>query len=174
MAGLLEELRDDLTPQLVVAAIVLFILTRLLAPVHQERLRSAGTLFALHLVLVLVAGLLRESGVMLYREARIAALILAILSFSGLIGTFLFGGVLLRLRVAVPRILQDVIVATSAILTIFAVASRLGVNLSGLIATSAVLTACCGLAVVTRRRSEKSPSLVHRSGKSTKLWTVKR
>src|SRR6185436_9461244 len=46
----------------------------------------------------------------------------------------------------VPRILQDVLVASSALVAVFMLASRAGLNLSGLIATSAVLTAVIGLA----------------------------
>jgi small-conductance mechanosensitive channel/CRP-like cAMP-binding protein len=59
----------------------------------------------------------------------------------------LFGTLLPKARVRAPRIVQDVLVAILSIATAVSVASRAGVNLSGLIATSAVLTAVLGLSL---------------------------
>jgi small-conductance mechanosensitive channel/CRP-like cAMP-binding protein len=145
-SGILDEFVQDKTAEFVAAAIVLLGVARALSGRHPERLRSAVVLFGLHLFLVPIAGALRLGGSTLHRETRLAALALATLAFIGTTATLLFGGVLPRLRVNVPRILQDVIVATSSMVAVFMVASRAGVNLSGLIATSAVLTAVIGLA----------------------------
>jgi small-conductance mechanosensitive channel/CRP-like cAMP-binding protein len=145
-SGILDEFRQDKTVELLAAAVVLLAVTRALAGKHAERLRSAVVLFGLHLALLPVAGALRMGGSTLYRETRLASLALATLAFIGTTATLLFHGVLPRLRVSVPRILQDVLVASSSGIAIFMVASRAGVNLSGLIATSAVLTAVIGLA----------------------------
>src|SRR5262249_6588185 len=52
-----------------------------------------------------------------------------------------------RLRIGTPRILRDVLLAAAAGIAFFSLASRLGFNLSGLIATSAVLTAMVGFSM---------------------------
>jgi small-conductance mechanosensitive channel/CRP-like cAMP-binding protein len=145
-SGIVDEIGEAKTPALLVAAVVLSLLTRFTAENHRQRQRSAFVLLALHLVLVLVAGVLRGVGSTVYREVHLAALILVTLALVGMAGTFLFAGALPRIRVSVPRILQDVLIALSAAIVIFTLASRAGLNLSGLIATSAVLTAVIGLA----------------------------
>ncbi|MFI5307992.1 MAG: cyclic nucleotide-binding domain-containing protein, partial [Polyangiales bacterium] len=52
-----------------------------------------------------------------------------------------------RTPIAVPRIVQDVVVAVLGIVAVFGAASRTGVNLSGIVATGAVLTGVIGLAL---------------------------
>jgi small-conductance mechanosensitive channel len=144
--GIFDEVREDGTALVLVAALALLVLTRWLSAGHRERLRSAVVLLAIHVVLVVVAGALRAGGSSLYRETRLAAFVLATLAFIGLVAALLFWSLLPRLRIAVPKIVQDVIVAGSSLVAIFLLAGRAGVNLSGLIATSAVLTAVIGLA----------------------------
>ncbi len=133
LSGIWAELREDKTAEILVAAAALLAITRALAILHRERLRSALILLGLHVVLVPIAGAFRVSGSSLYRETRLAALVLATLAFIGLLAT-------------VPRIVQDVLVAGSSVVAVFMLASHAGLNLSGLIATSAVLTAIIGLA----------------------------
>lgn len=144
--AILAELKDDKTAELSALAFVLLAATRLVAAAHRQRIRSSVVLFGVHLVLVPIAGVLRLAGSSLYRETRLAALVLATLSLIGLTATLLFSVLLPRLRIATPRILQDVILAAASLLAIFMLASHAGLNLSGLIATSAVLTAVIGLA----------------------------
>jgi small-conductance mechanosensitive channel/CRP-like cAMP-binding protein len=145
-SGILTELQEDRTAELLLVALVMLGVSRALAFEHRERLRSAVVLFCIHLALVPIAGAFRMGGSTLYRETRIIALMLATLAFIGMAGTLFFSGILGRLRVRVPRILQDVLIAVSSVISIFIVASRGGFNLSSLIATSAVLTAVIGLA----------------------------
>lgn len=144
--AILAELRDDKTAQLSLLAVLLLAATRLVAATHRQRIRSSVVLFGLHLALVPAAGVLRLAGSTLYRETRLAALVLATLSLIGLTATLLFSALLPKLRIATPRILQDVLVAAASLLAFFMLASHAGLNLSGLIATSAVLTAVIGLA----------------------------
>jgi small-conductance mechanosensitive channel/CRP-like cAMP-binding protein len=144
--GIFDEIREDETALVLVAALALLALTRWLSSGHRERLRSAAVMLAIHLVLVLLAGALRGGGSTLYREIRLAAFVLATLAFIGLIATLFFASLLPRIRISVPKIVQDVIVAGSSLVAIFLLATRAGVNLSGLIATSAILTAVIGLA----------------------------
>jgi len=58
-----------------------------------------------------------------------------------------FGALAPRLRIAIPRIVQDVLVASLGIVAVFGTASRAGVNLSGIVATGAVVTAVVGLSL---------------------------
>src|SRR5260221_5385959 len=146
LSGIWAELREDKTAEILVAAAALLAITRALAILHRERLRSALILLGLHVVLVPIAGAFRVSGSSLYRETRLAALVLATLAFIGLLATLLFAVALPRVRVTVPRIVQDVLVAGASVVAVFMLASHAGLNLSGLIATSAVLTAIIGLA----------------------------
>jgi small-conductance mechanosensitive channel len=143
---ILAEIKDDRTAELSALAVILLMATRLAAAPHRERIRSSVVLFGLHLLIVPIAGALRMAGAIVYPETRLAALTFATLSLIGLGATLLFSVLLPRARIATPRILQDVLVAASSLLAFFMLASHAGLNLSGLIATSAVLTAVIGLA----------------------------
>src|SRR5207253_5525123 len=65
----------------------------------------------------------------------------------GASATLLFSVVLPRMRLHTPPIVQDVVVAIAMVGSTLAVLSRAGVNLSGLIATSAVFTAVLGFSL---------------------------
>jgi len=145
-SAILAELWEDKTPQLFLAVLVLLALIGGLAPEQRKRMRGSVILFTLHLLLVPVAGVLRAQGSSLHREVRLAALLFATLAVIFMALSFVFSVLAPWLRLRVPRILQDVIVAASSIIAVFVLASRAGLNLSGLIATSAVLTAVIGLA----------------------------
>lgn len=145
-SAILAEVRDDKTAEVTVLALVLLGLMRLAAASHRERIRSSVVLLGLHLAMVLVAGTFRMTGSLIYRETRLAALTFLTLAVIGLTATLLFSVVLPLVRVTAPRILQDVVVAGTSLVAFFMLASRAGLNLSGLIATSAVLTAVIGLA----------------------------
>jgi small-conductance mechanosensitive channel/CRP-like cAMP-binding protein len=145
-ASLWAEVWDDRVPHLVAAVVLMLAITGVLAPEQRRRLRGSMVLFCLLLLVVPIAAALRATESAVYREVRLVGLIFAILSVIGMAGTLLFSVVTPRLRVTVPRILQDVLVAAASIVAIFVLASRAGLNLSGLIATSAVLTAVIGLA----------------------------
>jgi small-conductance mechanosensitive channel/CRP-like cAMP-binding protein len=73
-------------------------------------------------------------------------LMFATLAVILLAGTVLFNGVAPRVGLGPSRILQDVLIAGSVVVALFTLASHAGLNLSGLVATSAVLTAVIGLA----------------------------
>lgn len=73
-----------------------------------------------------------------------------ILGAAGLVGasaTLLFAVILPRMRLHTPPIVQDVVVAIAMVGSTLGVLSRAGVNLSGLIATSAVFTAMLGFSL---------------------------
>ena len=145
-ASLWAEIWDDRVPHLVAAVVVILGATGALAPEQRKRQRGSVVLFCLFLLVVPIAAALRAVESAVYREVRLVGLLFATLAVIGMAGTLLFSVVTPRLRIAVPRILQDVLIAAASIVAIFVLASRAGLNLSGLIATSAVLTAVIGLA----------------------------
>lgn len=144
--GIVAEVREDHTFALTVLALVLVALTHAVVSGHHKRLRTNVALFGVHLLLVPIAGTLRAARSSFHDETQLAALILANLSLIGLTSRILFSFALPRVRLVVPRILQDVLIAGASLVSVFVLASNAGLNLSGLIATSAVLTAVIGLA----------------------------
>jgi small-conductance mechanosensitive channel/CRP-like cAMP-binding protein len=144
--GIVAEVQEDHTLTLTVLALVLVALTRAVVSGHRERLRTNIALFGVHLALIPLAGVLRARNSSVHAETQLAALILANLALIGLASRILFSFALPRVRLVVPRIFQDVIIAGASIVSVFLLASKAGLNLSGLIATSAVLTAVIGLA----------------------------
>lgn len=106
-------------------------------------------LFGLHLLLLPIVGYFRGRGVGAtgYAESRLPFLIFGALTAVTSLGAIIFTALLPRLRLSVPRILQDIVLGAASVIGVLTVASRAGINLSGLIATSAVLTAVIGLSL---------------------------
>lgn len=123
-------------------------LVRSIAPAERPRVRMLTLLFAMHLVLLPVAAWLRDDPRSAsYRDVRLACLLFEALAAIGMSGIVLFGVVLHRLHIHVPRILRDIALAVAAGVALLALASHAGFNLSGLIATSAVVTAVIGFSL---------------------------
>lgn len=127
------------TPLLLALLMCAFVLSRTSSV--PQRLRSLSFFAAMHLVCVVTAGLV---SLEIHHETKMPTLVFAAVSFVGAVSIVLFGFVLPRLRVFTPRIVQDVLAAILSIVIAVTVASRAGVNFSGLIATSAVFTAILG------------------------------
>ncbi|MBL8951485.1 MAG: mechanosensitive ion channel family protein [Myxococcaceae bacterium] len=117
------------------------------AKLQQPRFRSLGFLLVVHLVCWVVAAGSRAFGSDLYKDLRAPGIVAGAVVLVGSIAAVLFNVLLPRLRVETPRIVQDVLVAIVSVVAGVAVASRAGVNLSGLIATSAVFTAVLGFSL---------------------------
>jgi len=147
LTTLWQEAADLWVPEVVGATLLALGATRLLARVGWSTLRLPMGLMTLYLLAVPIAALLRTQGSPALGGVRLVASALAATSVIVSAGTLLFGGIGPRLRLAVPRIVADVLVAVAAVVAVFVVASRSGFDLSGLIATSAVLTAVIGLAL---------------------------
>lgn len=112
-----------------------------------SRKRFGQMLMLAHLALMLAA-----SGVTALRSQTSHDLVIV----TGLVGTLafvvlgavvVFEGIWRRLRPRTPRIVPDVITSAFALVALMRASSRLGVELSGIIATSAVLTAVIGLSL---------------------------
>jgi small-conductance mechanosensitive channel/CRP-like cAMP-binding protein len=142
-------LLGDQVPYLIAAMVLLMGVERALAPVNVTRKRRRGplVLIAFYLVLSVLAGALGELNPAIARDVRLAGLVCASIAMIWVTAAVVFDVVLPRVRINVPPILQDVLISASSLVAIFALAARVGVNLSGLFATSAVLTAVVGLSM---------------------------
>ncbi len=127
-----------------VASVILFTLK----PVERPRTRTALLLFLLALVGLLVEATLISYGFTransAYKWTRWAWRILLALAFVNISGAFIFELFLNSLRLRPPRFLRDVLMAFAYIVVTITVLSK-DVDLTGIIATSAVLTAVIGL-----------------------------
>jgi small-conductance mechanosensitive channel/CRP-like cAMP-binding protein len=152
-AGVIELIaRDALaegTPWLVLGFLLTALLLRLVPPqpALRARMRFAALLLLLHVLFLAPTGLASALNFGVALDLRLTGSMAGALAGVGMIGLAVFGVLLPRVRVSVPRILQDVIVAGFGTIAVFGTASRAGVNLSGIVATGAVLTAVIGLAL---------------------------
>jgi len=133
------------TPYLLLVTAVALLASR--AAHVKSRFRGVIFFAGMHLVMLLAGAALGANDSALAGELRVPAWIFGSVAFVAAGAVVLFGAMLPKLRVHTPRILQDVTVAILAVATAVTVAGRAGVNLSGLIATSAVLTAVLGLSL---------------------------
>ncbi len=139
-----EEARDSWTPWLVLAALG----TRaLLKGSDPRRMRVTIFFLAVHVLLVLTASVLTWIGASAARDVHVAGLLVGGVAGVGAVGALIFKVALPRVRVSTPQILEDVVLAVSALMTMLLIASKSGFNLSGIVATSAVLTAVIGLSL---------------------------
>lgn len=111
------------------------------------RLKGLSFYLGLHLLLVPIAGVLAWADSKVHTDVRLPAQMLGGVAAVLMLAAMLFGAVLPRLRVEIPRILQDVLGAIASIATVIGIASRHGFDVTSLVATSAVLTAVIGFAL---------------------------
>lgn len=142
-----SEALEQRTPYVALGAVVAAALTRRQDPEDRKRIKTLWVLVAAHVVLAISTGVLRAVDSALHTDLRIPSLSFGALAAVTAGGAILFRGILPRLRVRAPRIVHDVTVAGAGIVAVLAMASRSGLNLSGVVATSAVITAVVGLAL---------------------------
>jgi small-conductance mechanosensitive channel/CRP-like cAMP-binding protein len=141
------EAREGRTLWLLALFLTTVVLVRGVSRNRPTRLKAIVFLVVVHLIGWLVVSAQRALGSELYRDFRLPGLVAGGIAFVGCSAALLFTVFLPRLRLNTPRILQDVIVAIASVIAGVAVASGAGVNLSGLIATSAVFTAVLGFSL---------------------------
>ncbi len=113
----------------------------------QPRLRFVLLLVGFHLLLLPAAALALTFGAGVGKDLSLLGAITNAIAGSCLAGLLVFGAIAPRLRISIPRIVQDTLLAALAMFAVFGTASRAGVNLSGIVATGAVVTAVIGLAL---------------------------
>jgi small-conductance mechanosensitive channel/CRP-like cAMP-binding protein len=129
----------------VVAALVL----NALRPAERMRIRAALLLFALSFAGLLLTASFAYRGVStdssLYLWFRWASLFCLWIAFINVASVFVFEVFLNALRLKPPRIMRDLLVALAYVVLGITLLSIPRVDISGIVATSAVLTAVIGL-----------------------------
>ena len=126
-------------------AIVIVLVARM-RPEKRPRIRVTVSLVVAHLGSLLIAAGLKTSG---YSPTAylVAGLAFELFAVIGMVSILFFRGVLPRLGLALPQILIDLLTGAAAIVAMIAVGKKAGLSLTGLITTSAVLTAVIGFAL---------------------------
>jgi len=146
-SAILAEVRTLRVIELLGVVFVSFVVVRSLVPEYTKRLRSALGLMAVYVVLLPVCAYLHASGAGGLVGTRGLALSLGVVGTIWSLSTLVLALLVRRLKVQVPRLLSDLIVAAASVVAVFVTASRSGIELSGLLTTSAVLTAVIGLSL---------------------------
>ena len=132
---------------LMLTAAILFVVV----PTERTRIRNAVLLFAVAFVGLIVAALLATSGVpherAPYRWTRWASLFISNIAVVNLASVFVFEVALDAVRLKPPRILRDLLLAFVYIIIALSLLSQSGVDLTGIVATSAVITAVIGFSL---------------------------
>jgi len=142
-----EQLWAAWTPVLILS----YFVTRALArgaprPIERAHLRAAGAFLVGHLASIGVAAAQTATGY----DANLAAIgALAFEAFAIVtIGmTAVFRAILPRIGVVLPRILIDLVTAFAVVVSFIVIGRRAGFSVTGLITTSAVLTAVIGFSL---------------------------
>jgi len=129
----------------VIVTLVLFARLR----TERSRLRTALILFLLSLIgFSLAAVLAQRSGgsqLSIYRWIRWSSILLQRIAFVNVGSVFVFEVILEPLRLKPPRIMRDLLLAFAYVVVGIMLISATGVDITGIVATSAVLTAVIGL-----------------------------
>jgi small-conductance mechanosensitive channel/CRP-like cAMP-binding protein len=120
-------------------------------PRRRAHLRNSALLFSLS-----IAGLFISTSVLYYggnpnsiayRWTQWATWLVAGIAIIGVVRILLFDVILQAVRLDIPRIIQEMLTALAYIVLAIFLLSRVGVNVTGIVATSAVLTAVIGLSL---------------------------
>lgn len=117
------------------------------APEQRARRKLELGLLCFHTLLLPITGVCTWLGAGFARDLRLTGSIAGALAGVLIYGQILFRAVFPRMRLGVARILEDVITALVAAMAVFITASRVGIDLTGIVATGAVLTGVIGLAL---------------------------
>ena len=133
------------TPLFFLVAILLFAVL----PPERARIRTAAFLFALSLLGLSLAAILAGRGVdpngSAYRWVIWASLLLQRIAYISVVSIFAFDILLAALRLRPPRIMRDLLLAFAYIVVAITTLSIIRVDVTGIVATSAVITAVIGL-----------------------------
>jgi small-conductance mechanosensitive channel/CRP-like cAMP-binding protein len=149
LSATLTEAWADFTLLLVVGfvAAVAIRIRAVRATRSRASMRGTGFLLVLHIASLPLLGQLAASGHPSYPTWRMVSITVATLAGITIALALLFDGLMRLVRVELPRIVQDVTAAGAFVVGGLFLLSGWGVNLGGLIATSAVLTAVIGFSL---------------------------
>ncbi|MFO0725119.1 MAG: mechanosensitive ion channel family protein [Myxococcota bacterium] len=143
---ILDELRISYTLAVFVGLLFTATLVRAFARGERRRVRVMTLALIGHVVLAVVAALARSEKET-YPILRLVSLAAAEVAVVGMLITVVFAILTPRLGFQVPPIISDVIGAVMFVTGLLVLANGVGVNLIGLAATSAILTAVIGLSL---------------------------
>lgn len=144
--SLLFEMQQDWTAPLFAGLAITALVARLFAPRERSKSQTILLLAVLHTGLVVTAAWLRRNGSTDLNDVRLAALIVGALAGIGMASSIV-GAISANGRLPIPTIVRDVGAAVAGIVSVFVIGARMGVDLSGVIATSAVVTAVIGFSL---------------------------
>lgn len=140
--------RDENVISITVVIVALSMLLLLRVPAQRPRVRTAWALFGSSLLLLVLASVLTAMGLLSGAQATYwTALFLGSIALVNLTSLAVFDVALNLVHVSTPRILRDLLVACAYIGAAFVLLARHGVSFSGIITTSAVLTAILGFSM---------------------------
>jgi small-conductance mechanosensitive channel/CRP-like cAMP-binding protein len=130
---------------------VAFALLHGFLPAERNQIRTSGILFALSVLGMLGAGWMLESAGgktgMMYDCVNGVSLLLGGIAIVNLAGVAIFVVILRPARLEPPQIAQDLLLALAYIVMAILILSHTGVDVRGLVATSAVITAIIGFSL---------------------------
>lgn len=130
-----------------VAALILYIYV----PNERSRIKTSIILFGISfaglisIAIILAFGGEREG--IAYRALSWVALLTESIAIINLVSVLLFDVLLDAIRIRPPRILRDLLLASAYLVIAFILLSRSGFDLTGIVATSAVITAVIGFSL---------------------------
>jgi small-conductance mechanosensitive channel/CRP-like cAMP-binding protein len=149
LGATLDEAWGDFTLLLVAGFVMAVAIRSRAARSARSRASMKGTGFLLlvHIASLPLLGWFRAMEHASYAAAHLVSITIAALAGITIALAILFDGFLRLIRAEAPRIVQDVVAAAAYVIGGLFVLSAWGVNLGGLIATSAVLTAVIGFSL---------------------------
>ena len=149
----IEQAGLPLFPWLALAFVALTFVLRALVPEQWVKLRNSLALFLAACLGLLVTTLLVYFGgpekitSTSYRMLHWFALLLGSIAVINVTSILLTEVILRALHLQMPRIVRDLLLALAYLITAFTLLSRKGVDISSLVATSAVITAVIGFSL---------------------------
>ena len=137
---------------ILLGGIVMALLLAPIAPEARLRLRAAVLLIGLSFAAMLVCGLLAYRGALGptaagFRYIHFGSQLLFCIAVINLLGVFVFRVLLAPIHLEPAPILRDTLLGLSYVIVALTLLSRHGVDLSGIVATSAVVTAVIGFSL---------------------------
>ena len=129
------------------AALILFVFV----PAERARIKTSVILFGFSFAGLLAIAIALSSGVtaesIVYRSIRWVSLLTESIAIIILVSVVVFDVALSAIHIRPPRILRDLLLASAYIVIAFILLSRSGFDLTGIVATSAVITAVIGFSL---------------------------
>jgi small-conductance mechanosensitive channel/CRP-like cAMP-binding protein len=131
----------------VLAALILFVYV----PAERARIKTSVLLFGLSFAGLLAITTVLSSGLdhhsIIYRSIRWASLLAESIALINLVSVFVLDVALAAIHIRPPGILRDLLLASAYVVIGFILLSRSGFDLTGIVATSAVITAVIGFSL---------------------------